>query len=282
MQLAGTAADPIGSPVVDGSAPDEGRDLPVPPLGGPIDKTSPVPLYFQIAQNLRAAIENGTLTPGQRLENEIQISERLAVSRPTVRQAIQRLADDGLVVRQRGVGTTVANRRIQRRLALSSLYEDLQAAGRAPATTVLSAGSVTAEGEVAAALGMEPGTEVFLLKRLRYADGVPLAVMHNYMPRDLLPDGDPYSTLAASGLYQTFRQHGVQIESANEVIGARKATAAEARMLKVARGSTVLTMIRIATDPTGRVIDYGVHAYLADRYSFRVSLGPATSNTAPF
>ncbi len=276
MQLAGTTAGPAGSPVVgDGSAADQGRVLPVPALGGPVDKTSPVPLYFQIAQNLRTAIENGALAPGQRLDNEIQISERLAVSRPTVRQAIQRLVDDGLVVRQRGVGTTVANRRIQRRLALSSLYEDLKAAGRAPATTVLSAGPVTAEGEVAAALGVEPGAEVFLLKRLRYADGVPLAVMRNYMPRDLLPDADPYATLAASGLYETLRGHGIQIDSADEVIGARKATAAEARILEVARGSTVLTMVRIATDRTGRVIDYGVHAYLADRYSFRVSLGPA-------
>ena len=89
-------------------------------LGGPVDKTSPVPLYFQIAENLKNAIESGVLKPGQRLDNEIALSERLSVSRPTVRQAIQRLTNEGLVVRQRGVGTVIVDRRIQRRLALSS------------------------------------------------------------------------------------------------------------------------------------------------------------------
>ena len=59
-------------------------------VGGPVDKTSPVPLYFQIAENLKRAIESGALQPGHRLDNEIQLSERLSVSRPTVRQAIQR------------------------------------------------------------------------------------------------------------------------------------------------------------------------------------------------
>jgi DNA-binding FadR family transcriptional regulator len=86
------------------------------PPGAPLDKGSPVPLYFQIAENLRSAIEGGALRPGDRLENEIQLSERLGVSRPTVRQAIQRLAQAGLVIRQRGVGTVVISRRIQRTL----------------------------------------------------------------------------------------------------------------------------------------------------------------------
>lgn len=244
------------------------------PLGAPVDKTSPVPLYFQIAENLRSAIESGTLSPGQRLENEIQLSERLSVSRPTVRQAIQRLALEGLVVRQRGVGTVVAKRRIQRPLALSSLYEDLRTAGRQPATTVLATTSLPASEEVAAALGVELGQEILSIERLREADGAPLAVMRNYMPADLLEDQNVVSMLTRSGLYETLRERGVQFHSADEIIGARKATSIEARLLKAPRGSTVLTMTRIAVDPTGRVIDYGVHAYLAERYSFRVMLGP--------
>lgn len=219
-----------------------------------MDKTSPVPLYFQIAENLRAAIESGALRPGERLGNEIQLSERLSVSRPTVRQAIQRLAHEGLVVRQRGVGTVVINRRIQRPLALSSLYEDLKTAGREPATTVLSVTPNEAEGETAAALGLPAGHPVLMIDRLRMADV--MAVLTQY------------------GLYETLRQQDVQFHSAEEVIGARKATAAEAQLLQVPRNSTVLTMSRVALDPTGRVIEYGLHAYLAERYSFRVTFGP--------
>jgi|HubBroStandDraft_6_1064221.scaffolds.fasta_scaffold59677_2 GntR family transcriptional regulator len=244
------------------------------PPGAPLDKGSPVPLYFQIAENLRSAIEGGALRPGDRLENEIQLSERLGVSRPTVRQAIQRLAQAGLVIRQRGVGTVVISRRIQRTLALSSLHDDLQAAGREPSTTVLSAGQIPAAADVATALDVPAGTAVLSLERLRAADGRPLAVMRNYLPPDLLPASDPAAALCRAGLYETLRLRGVQIHSAQDLIGARKATAAEAGLLTVPRGSTVLTVSRVATDMTGRVIEYGVHAYLADRYSFRVTLGP--------
>jgi GntR family transcriptional regulator len=261
-----------------GAAPTPGEDSQAfaGVIGGPVDKTSPVPLYFQIAENLRAAIESGALAPGDRLDNEVQLSERLSVSRPTVRQAIQRLAREGLVVRQRGVGTVVVNRRIQRRLALSSLYEDLRASGREPATTVLSVEHVKADEEVAAALGIAPGLTVVRIERVREADGRPLAVMCNYLPADLLQGADAEAVLSRHGLYETLRQRGVQFHSAEEVIGARKATTAEAALLQAPRGSTVLTMSRLAIDPAGRAIEYGVHAYLAERYSFRVALGPMT------
>ena len=251
---------------------DEHGAGPVP--GGPVDKTSPVPLYFQIAENLKSAIESGTLKPGQRLDNEITLSERLSVSRPTVRQAIQRLTNEGLVVRQRGVGTVIVDRRIQRRLALSSLYEDLSASGKEPATSVLSVHPVPADDETAAALGVAAGETVVRIERLREAEGSPLAVMRNYLPADLLQRTDIESVLSRHGLYETLRQQGVRFHSAEEIIGARKATATEAALLRVPRNSTVLTMARVAFDPAGRAIEYGVHAYLAERYSFRVALGP--------
>jgi GntR family transcriptional regulator len=244
--------------------------------GGPVDKTSPVPLYFQIAENLKRSIESGVLKPGERLDNEIQLSERLSVSRPTVRQAIQRLTHEGLVVRQRGVGTVIADRRIQRRLALSSLYEDLSASGKEPATSVLSVGYEPADAETAAALGVPLGEAVMRIERVREAEGSPLAVMCNYLPANLLQGTDIESVLSRHGLYETLRQQGVRFHSAEEVIGARQATAAEAELLQAPRNSTVLTMARVAIDPAGRVIEYGVHAYLADRYSFRVALGPMT------
>jgi DNA-binding GntR family transcriptional regulator len=179
-------------------------------------------------------------------------------------------------VRQRGVGTVVVNCRIQRRLALSSLYEDLRASGREPATSVLSVRSVSADEETAVALGVAPGQAVMRIERLREADGRPLAVMRNYLPAGLLQGMEVESVLSRHGLYETLRQQGVQFHSAEEVIGARKATAAEAGLLQVPRGSTVLTMTRVSIDPAGRAIEYGVHAYLAERYSFRVALGPMT------
>ena len=77
-----------------------------------IDRSSPVPLYFQVAQRLEQMIESGEMPPGSRLENEIALADQLGLSRPTMRQAIQHLVDKGLLVRKRGVGTQVVNNSI--------------------------------------------------------------------------------------------------------------------------------------------------------------------------
>ena len=82
-----------------------------PITSGPItiDRTSPVPLYFQLARHFESAIRSGALKVGTRLENEVQLAETLGLSRPTVRAAFLYLANKGLVVRKRGAGTVVAN-----------------------------------------------------------------------------------------------------------------------------------------------------------------------------
>src|ERR1700689_2085296 len=190
-------------------------------LGGamterPLDRNSPIPLYFQIAENLKQAIEDGTLKPGQRLDNELDLTERLGVSRPTVRQAVQRLVEQGLVVRPRGLGTVVLAPRILRSVALTSLYDDLSASDRHPATTVLAAREIQADDELASALALPAGGE--------------------------------------------------------QVIGARHATAHEARLLQAPRTATVLTMTRTTFDAAGRPVEHGSHAYLPDRYSFKMTL----------
>jgi DNA-binding GntR family transcriptional regulator len=102
-----------------------------------LDRDSPIPMYFQIAQQLQAEIDSGHLIPGDPLPSELELSEVLGVSRPTVRQAIQQLVQKGLVVRRRGVGTVVTHPRIHRSAALSSFFDALEAAGRVPQTKIL-------------------------------------------------------------------------------------------------------------------------------------------------
>lgn len=171
----------------------------------PLDRNSPVPLYFQIAENLKRAIEDGTLKPGERLDNELDLTERLGVSRPTVRQAVQRLVEQGLVVRRRGLGTVVVAPRILRSVALTSLYDELSADRRHPATTVLAAREIEGDAELASVL-------------------------------------------------------------------ARPATAHEAKLLQAPKAATVLTMTRTTFDAAAHPVEHGSHTYLADRYSFRMTL----------
>ncbi|MGK5532223.1 GntR family transcriptional regulator [Streptomyces sp. URMC 129] len=235
-----------------------------------IDRTSPVPLYFQLSQQLEEAIEHGKLLPGTLLGNEIELAGRLGLSRPTVRQAIQALVDKGLLVRRRGVGTQVVHSHVRRPLELSSLYEDLEAAGQRPSTRVLDCSVVPAPAEVAAALGIPEGAEVHRIERLRLTHNDPIAHLRNFLPpRTLEPTA---ADLEATGLYRLMRASGTTLHSARQSIGARAATAEEAELLAEPKGAPLLSMQRTAFDDTGRAVEYGSHLYRASRYTFELQL----------
>ncbi|MFE5076207.1 GntR family transcriptional regulator [Streptomyces halstedii] len=239
-------------------------------LGLGVDRTSPVPLHHQLAQQLQAAVEQGRLAPGSLLGNELELAARLGLSRPTVRQAIQSLVDKGMLVRRRGVGTQVVHSRIKRPLELSSLYDDLEAAGRRPATRVLRNTVEAATAPVAAALGVAEGSEVHVVERLRLARDEPLALLRNHLPPGLL-DLDS-ARLEATGLYRMMRSAGITLHSARQSVGARAAEGEEARLLAEPRGAPLLTMERTTFDASGRAVELGSHVYPASRYAFEFQL----------
>ncbi|WP_030897529.1 MULTISPECIES: GntR family transcriptional regulator [unclassified Streptomyces] len=235
-----------------------------------LDRGTPVPLYYQLAQQLEAAIEHGVLAPGDLLGNEVDLSVRLGLSRPTVRQAIQSLVDKGLLVRRRGVGTQVVHSQVKRPLELSSLYDDLEAAGQGPTTQVVRNEVVPASCDVAAALGVAEGSEVTVLERLRRTHGQPVALLCNFLPASLLDLDD--ARLESTGLYRMMRSAGITLHSARQSVGARSATAEEAARLDEEEGAALLTMRRTAYDDTGRPVEYGTHIYRASRYTFDFQL----------
>ncbi|KJL24325.1 HTH-type transcriptional repressor YvoA [Microbacterium azadirachtae] len=235
-----------------------------------LDRTGPVPIYFQISSRLEAAIHDGTIPAGARLENEISIGQHLGVSRPTVRRAIQELVDKGLLVRRRGIGTQVVQGQVTRQVELTSLYEDLTSAHHSPGTVVLAHELVPASDQVASALGVAPGADVVYLRRQRTTDGIPVAVLENYLPSEF---GEITSEqLSERGLYQILRARGVAIQIAKQRIGARRAAGDESGLLNVDKGSPVLTMERVAYDNSGRAIEFGHHCYRPDMYSFETTL----------
>ncbi len=235
-----------------------------------LDRTSPVPLYYQVATRLQELIEKGVIGVGARIENEVDLAERLGVSRPTTRRAIQYLVERGMLVRKRGVGTQVVHPKVRRPVELSSLYDDLIAGDREPRTEVLDLRTTPASDVIASALQIPAGTEVTWIERLRYAGNEPLALMHNAIPLDVLPL--TREDLAERGLYELLRRAGHVPRIATQVIGARSATAAEARTLDEKRGASLLTMTRTAWDAGGRALEYGSHLYRASRYSFELNL----------
>ena len=235
-----------------------------------LDHADPIPMYYQIAGILEKAIKDGTLPLGSRLENEVSLSERLGISRPTIRRAIQELVNKGLLVRRRGVGTQVVQRAVTRRLELSSLYDDLLNESKNPATELLSREIIPADAPTAEALSVRLGDDVLHIRRLRYADGVPLAVMENSLPIDYASISE--EDLRSRGLYQLIKRQGTQISVAHQLIGARVATTEERRLLDISAHGAVLTMERTAYSNSGVPVEFGRHCYRPDRYSFEVTL----------
>jgi DNA-binding GntR family transcriptional regulator len=235
-----------------------------------LDRTSPIPLYFQVASRLQQLIEAGDVPVGSRLENEVELAERLGVSRPTMRRAIQYLVERGMLVRKRGVGTQVVHPKVRRPVELSSLYDDLAKTGREPRTEIRLLEIRPAADHVAEALGIPVGAEVTWIERLRFASGEPLAIMHNAVPVDVLRL--TVADLESRGLYELLRAAGHVPRMANQVVGARVATGSEARLLEEGRGAPLLTMTRTAWDEGGRAVEYGSHLYRASRYSFELTL----------
>src|SRR2546428_4272925 len=236
-----------------------------------LDRESPVPLYYQLAQNMETAIRSGRLSSGSHLEKEIGLARQLRVSRPTVRRAIALLANRGLVIRRHGIGTLVVPVRVRRPVRLSSLYDDLQEAGQAPSTRLLAYEIVPAPSEVGGSLHLSRGTRVLHFERLRLASDQPIALMRNFVPLSL-EEVVTEEGLKSAGLYQLLRQNGIHLRLASQTIGARNAQRREARLLKVPAGAPLLTMRRISYNDAGQAVEHGSAAYPAQPYSFQMAV----------
>jgi GntR family transcriptional regulator len=233
-----------------------------------LDRNSPVPLYYQLAQSIERAITDGTLAPGDRLENEVSLTQRLGLSRPTARQAIQELVKKGLLVRKRGVGTQVVHSQFSREERLTSLYDDLVQAGKRPGTRLLSYQVGELEPDVRDAINSIENTDTDFIKirRLRLSDDEPLAVLTNYLPAryGLTEEG-----LQDKSLYACLRSSGVNLKIAHQRIGARLMTSEEAELLDEEDPAACLTVDRIAYDDTGQFVEFGRHIYRATHYTIQ-------------
>lgn len=235
-----------------------------------LDRNGPIPLYFQVSSRLEEEIRSCRIPAGARLENELSIAERLGLSRPTIRRAIQELVDKGLLVRRRGIGTQVLPGTVSRPVELTSLYEDLRNTHHEPSTEVLSYAVIPASEKVAAQLGLALGSEVLHLRRLRKTDGTAVAVLENYLPGEF--KAITKEQLTQHGLYHLLRTRGVAIRVANQSIGARSASSEESSLLEIQADGPVLTMERVAFDHSGKAVEYGQHSYRPDLYRFETTL----------
>ncbi len=247
-----------------------------------LDRSSPLPLYYQLRNALLQQIESGSLVPGDTLPTERELIDRYGVSRITVRQALNSLTADGLLYRQRGLGTFVRKSRIEQELSsLTGFSEEMLSRSLVPSTRLISAEAVTADSALAVKLAIAPGQKAFRMVRLRLADGEPMALDVSCVPADigeLLLKED-----LAEALYTLLARMGIELDWGDQAIKAAPADDLMAHHLGVKKGTPVLLMERVVSATDGRVIEYTKTAYRSDRYTYRVRLkrakGPASNHT---
>lgn len=236
-----------------------------------LDRTGPVPLYYQIANRLREAIENGELAAGARIENEQTLVEQLGISRPTIRRAFQELVNEGLLVRQRGIGTQVVGGTPLREINISSLSDDLQLGEHDLSTRVLLHEQIVPVQEVLDKLGLPPESTVLHSRRLRFSNGVPFAIFEDFLHPDFL--SIMQDQLEIYDLYKIMRLRGTTPKVTRQSVTARAATREEAKLFGMAKPRMpVLAVVRTVFDQSGRSVDVGWNAYHPGIYSLNMTL----------
>lgn len=232
------------------------------------DQTDRKPLYLQLAERLRELINSGTLRGGDTIPPERELAELTGVSRVTVRKSLEQLVTAGLLTQRPGAGTFVS-RRIQQPLSvLMGFSDDMRARGYEPASIWLDKRAAGASPDEAMALGIAPAAPVLRLKRIRTADGEPMAIETAVISRRDLASPE----LVRESFYAALKAHGLLPVRALQRIRARMATLHEAELLHISHPTAILEIERRSFLPDGRVLEVTFSCYRADLYDFVVEL----------
>lgn len=229
------------------------------------------PLYDQLVDILSEKIDH-EYRPGDLLPSERELSERYGLSRTTVRLALQELERLGLVIRQHGRGTFVADRsaKAANLMQTYSFTEQMRELGRVPRTDILEFTELDAEANLADRMGLREGDHVFRLKRLRSADGTPMMVEITFLPvRKFLSLRRPL--LENRSLYDVIEKvYHEKIKVAEEEFFASVARPADALLLDVPEDSPVLDLVRTTYSMTNEIIEYTRSVARADQFKYKV------------
>lgn len=232
------------------------------------------PLWEQIANRLRRAIDSGHFPPGAVLPTEAELNAAFGVSRTTSRAAMNKLVQEGLVVRRAGIGSVVLDMQVERPVSqLAGFSEDMRRRGLSSSYEVLRAGMEAPSPEAAEALGLPAGDKSFVSERLFRANGRLIGLSESWLRPDLFSHHPPPSVadLAAGSLYTWLnRTAGIEIVQGVEHIEAAIASPATCANLEMAPGSPVLVVRRLGRSRTGLAVEFAVTTYRADRYRFRI------------
>ncbi|WP_175638261.1 GntR family transcriptional regulator [Metabacillus schmidteae] len=237
-----------------------------------IDKNSPLPLYYQLEEQIKKSIETENLQPGDALPSERELSESYQISRMTVRQAITNLVNKGYLFREKGKGTFVSNQKFEQNLqGLTSFTEDMKARNLVPGSKLLHFEIYPADDDIKARLSLKEDEFIYKIKRLRLANNDPIAVETSYLPVNLVPGLTP--DILASSIYTYIEQDlELTIGHASQTVEAAIVDAEDQQHLNINKGVPILLIQRETYLENGTPLELVRSSYRADKYKFKIDI----------
>ncbi len=241
--------------------------------GESIDKHSPIPMYYQIMNQLRAKISEGEYAVNSTLPPERELVETYQVSRMTIRQAISELVNEGILIRRKGIGTFVAPPKLEQPLSsLTSFTEDMAQRGMKAGGHIVSFKETLPDPTIRKTLGLSAEDKVFECVRLRLADEEPMALETTTLVASIC-SGLQREDLENQSLYKVLAERwGIELDYATQSLEPILAPSHEATLLHIAPGSPLLLMHRISYDQNDRAVEHVKSLYRGDRYKIVTEL----------
>lgn len=209
------------------------------------------------------------LSAGEKIPSERELCERFGVSRMTVRQAVDGLVNDGILVRKQGRGTFVAHQKMDLQLRITSFGQEMRMRGMVPSTRVLACEETEADASIASSLALSRDIRVYSIRRLRYANGIPMCIEHSWLPVAPLPGFIEPSP--PESIYQELQLRGWGPTWGEDNIESVNLSAPDARLLEVPEGASGLVVSR-RTFAEDIPIDLTISRYRGDRYKLWVPI----------
>lgn len=231
-----------------------------------------VPLYYQLESLIRRCISSGLLKPGDTLPSEMELCQTFNISRSTVRQAVGRLEEEGLVQRHQGKGSFVAEPKLHRRTEnIYSFTAEATAMGLKPGSRLLSFEVIKPGEAVRQLLELAAGTEVYCFTRIRTVDEVPLMLETSYYPCYIFPALTP-ELLQTHSFYSLLYERGTVPGTAVDTYEAIRLDRTEAELLETKPGSAGFSHQRITRTERGEVFELTQSVMRGDRTKLEVTL----------
>jgi GntR family transcriptional regulator len=235
----------------------------------PVDSASPMPAYVQLEQDLRRQIQSGAQIRGLRLPSEETLARLYGVSRVTLRQALQRLADAGLVSRRHGVGTIITPiPEVTLDLKpMENVTSQLRQVGYSTQVAVLQLGVQGPPKETIDALRLAPGEAAILVRRLVSADGSPVSVISSWVPQTLFPGLETATLSSAEDSLWTLlaANYGHAPARGKNVLEIVYSSAQEADMLRVGFGVPLIKLVCLVSDANDQPIEHSTALWITSK-----------------